>query len=228
MNNFVLSTPAEETTLWEDIGNYIYEIFTGADGYYVNLGLDPTNVMSVSLIVFGLFVGTILACIAMTYNKQVLGGFVRRLIDSGCNSAESAKTLEAIGVHKNPFIRSAVQNNVSLRRVVRCVEEDEFYQRQARDKELYEQKREQEPQLPKFKELEYRVDPSADHFYIPEASCEMAEKKFYARGSSWRTLIIAIIILSIACFAIMLALPKILTVLDQFVGGFRGSDPYGR
>ena len=50
MRNFLLTIPQEETTIWEDFTDYLYEIFTGADGYYGNLGLETGNVMSISLI----------------------------------------------------------------------------------------------------------------------------------------------------------------------------------
>ena len=228
MRNFLLTIPGEETTIWEDFLDYLREIFTGADGYYGNLGLESGNVMSVSLIALGIYLGIVIACIAMAYNKQVLGALARKLLADERSSADKAATLEELGFHKNPFIRGAVQKSVSLRRVVKCVEEEEFYKNQAADRELYEKKRELERSLPKFKEVEYRVDASRDHFYIPEESCDMAERKFYSKGSTWRSTILAIAILTVAFFIIMLNLPKVLDVLDSFVGNFKSNDPYGR
>ena len=184
--------------------------------------------ISVSAIVLGLFLGAIIACIAMAYNKQVLGGFVRKLLKDECKSVQNAKDLGELGYLKNPFIRGSVQKSVSLRRVVRCVEEDEFYERQNAEREVYEKKRAEEPSLPKFREQEYRVDASTDHFYIPEDMCDMAEQKFYAKGSSWLTTIIAIVVLCIAFFVLLIVLPKILQMADEFVGSFKSNDPYGR
>ena len=226
--NISILNATQETTLWEDFCEYLREVFTGADGYYGNLGLESGNVMSVSLIAIGIYLGLIIACIAMAYNKQVLGGFARKILSDERNCANKAATLEELGYQKNPFIRGAVQKSVSLRRVVRCVEEDEFYENQKRECEEYEKKRAEEPRLPKFKELEYRVDPSRDHFYIPEESVEMAERKFYSKGSTWGSTIFAIIFISVAFFIIMLNMPKVLEVLDSFVGTFKSNDPYSR
>lgn len=226
--NISILNATQETTIWEDFCEYLREVFTGADGYYGNLGLEPGNVMSVSLIALGIYIGIVIACIAMAYNKQVLGALARKILSDERTDASKAATLEELGYHKNPFIRGAVQKSVSLRRVVKCVEEDEFYENQRLDKEEYEKRRAEEPRLPKFKELEYRVDPSRDHFYIPEKNCEIAERKFYSRGSGWGSTVFAIVLISVAFFVIMLNMPKILDVLDSFVGNFKTNDPYSR
>ena len=220
MKIFALTTPEEDAMgFWEE---FWHEIDYGT---YSNLGLDTGNVRSVGLIVLGIFIGIIIACLAMAYNKQVLGGFVRRVLSENCRSAEGAKTLEELGYKKNPFIRSAVQRNVSLRRVLHCVEEEEFYREQNEDREAYEKKRAEEPTLPKFREREYLVDPSRDHFYIPEDKSEMAEHKFDAKGASWVSTIVWIAVIIIAFFIIMSFLPNILDTLNDFVGSFKNNDP---
>ena len=200
---------------WSDLYNMSYS----------NLGFDTGTIRSAGLIVFGIFIGIIIACIAMTYNKQVLGGFVRKVLSEECRSSEAAKTLSELGYVKNPFLRSAVQRNVSLRRVLHCVEEEEFYREQNEEREEYEKKRTEEPSLPKYRDREYIVDPSRDHFYIPEEKCDMAERKFYAKGSSWIATIFWIIVIIIAFFVLLNFLPDILTTLDDFVGSFKNNDP---
>lgn len=207
--------------LWQDI----YELYLNVDQNYENLGLNTGTIRSVGLIALGCFIGAVIACIAMTYNKQVLGGFVRRALGENCRSAEGAKTLEELGYAKNLFIRSAVQRSVNLRRVLACVEEDNFYREQKEEREEYEKKRAEEPSLPKYRDREYLVDPSHDHFYIPEDKCEMAEHKFDAKGSSWISTIIWIVVLLVAFFILLNFLPDILNTLDDFVGSFKNNDP---
>jgi hypothetical protein len=220
MRIFALTTPEEDAmSFWEELW---HEMDFGA---YSNLGLDTGTVRSVGLIVLGVFIGIIIACIAMTYNKQVLGGLVSKLMAENCRTAEGARTLEELGYKKNPFIRSAVQRNVSLRRVLHCVEEEKFYREQSEDREAYEKKREENPSLPKFRDREYLVDPSRDHFYIPEEKVEMAERKFDAKGSSWISMIIWIVILIIAFFVIFSFLPDIMETINDFAGSFKNNDP---
>ena len=218
----------EETTIWQDIWDHIYGVYLSVDGSYENLGYGSNTIISVRLVVLGLFIGMIIACVSMAYNKQVLGGFVRRLLSNETTDIENAKGLAELGYLKNPFIRSAVRKSVSLRRVVKCVEENEFYARQNADREAYEKKRAENPELPKFKDQEYLVDPSSDHFYVPKDLSDMAERKFYARGSSWGVTILTVIALCISFFILLLMLPNILDLADEFVGSFKKNDPYNR
>ena len=224
MKIFALTTPEEDAMgFWEEFWNDLY--YDLGFSSYSNLGFDTGTIRSAGLIVLGIFIGIIIACVAMAYNKQVLGGFVRRALGENCRSAEGAKTLEELGYKKNPFIRSAVQRSVSLRRVLHCVEEEEFYREQTADREAYEKKRAEEPSLPKYREREYLVDPSRDHFYIPEDKCDMAEHKFDAKGSSWVATIIWIVVIIIAFFVLISFLPDILNTLNDFVGSFKNNDP---
>ena len=210
----------EETTIWQDIWDHIYNVYLSVDGSYENLGYGSNTMISIRLVVLGIFIGLVIACVAMAYNKQVLGGFVRRLLSSEIKSAESAKTLSELGYEKNPFIRGAVRKSVSLRRVVRCVEEDEFYAHQNADREAYDQRREQSPELPKFKEQEYLVDPSADHFYIPEEKKYSAEMRFEAKGTSWGVLALIAVVAVVGCIALLFVIPNILQLVNEFMGMF--------
>ena len=229
MNITALATvPGEENgifqffrKLWEF---FYYDVYLALDSNYQNLGLDTGTITSVRVIVLGIFIGAVIGCLYMAYNKQILGGAVRKMLseDGGCRSAESAKTLSELGFTKNPLIKSAVQGSASLRRVVRCVEEDEFYRAQDERRAEYEKKcAESDGKLPKFREFTYRVDAKGDHFYIPEELCDMAEHKFDGKGFSWTAAIIGIVILCIAFIAVLLVLPKILTYIDSFIGTFK-------
>lgn len=215
-----------ENGFFEDLWEFIYGTYLSVDGNYQNLGLDTGVVTSVRVIALGIFLGTLFACVYMVYNKQVLGGAVRKMLseEQDCSSSEKAKSLEELGLAKNPFIRSAVQRSVSLRRVVRCVEEEEFYRAQAERKAEYDKRREQQKEvgakLPKFHEIEYRVDPRNDRFYIPEELRSTAEGKFKSKGFSWGSAIIGILVLCIGFFIVLLVLPKVLTHVDDFLGGF--------
>ena len=210
---FALSAETD-TTFWEDIWNYLYDVYLRVDGDYQNLGFEKMPLFSLRLTVLGIFIGTVIACIAMAYNKEVLGGIARKLIADGCLSADTAKSADELGYIKNFLARSALRGSTSLRRVVRCVEEEEFYREQAADKEAYGQKRAENPSLPKYKEREYLIDLATAHFYIPEELRIRAEIKFDKKGSGWLSSVIAVIVLAILFFCLLLVLPMILEFLD--------------
>ena len=103
----------QTTSIFDEIINYLF----GSDLYYENLDLGNFPLTPVRLVVLGVFVGGIVACIMMAYNKKTVGNFVRTLISNGCNSPETAKTLEELGYGRNYAIRSAVRGE-TLRRIV--------------------------------------------------------------------------------------------------------------
>ena len=212
-----------QTTFLEDVWNYIKSVFFSSDsGYYENLGFEKSPLFSFRLMVLGIFIGAIIACVAMAYNKQVLGNAVRKIIAEGATSKENAKTLSELGYDKSFFIRNAVRSGVSLRKVVKCVEEEEYYAEQRREEEEYEQKRKDNPSLPKFKAREYMVDVNTAHFYIPEEIRIRAEIRFEKKGSGWITSIVGVVLLCVILFLLLLAMPLILGGINDLVGFFKG------
>ncbi len=218
MNLYYAIAAETDTTFWEDVWNYLYDVYLRVDGNYQNLGLEKMPLFSIRLTVLGIFVGIIIACVAMAYHKQFLGGIVRRLIERGCLSPENAMTAAELGYVKNPFIKYALERSTSLRSVVKCVEEENFYRRQAADMQVYEEKRKSEPKLPRYKSREYIIDTATDRFYIPEDKRIRAEIRFEKKGSGWLSTVISIAIMLVAFFALLLVLPQVLGFLDNLFG----------
>ena len=92
---------------------------------YEHLGISGESGMIPSIVI-GIAVGFLVAACMAIFDRRVLGDFVRQVLSHECYSKESAKTLEELGYHKNSFVRGALKSGVSLRRVVKCVEEEEF------------------------------------------------------------------------------------------------------
>ena len=219
MNLYYAIAAETDTTFWEDVWNYLYDVYLRVDGNYQNLGLEKMPLFSIRLLVLGIFAGIIIACVAMAYHKQILGGAVRRLIERGCLSPDKAMTARELGYLKNPLIKNALARSTSLRSVVKCVGEEEFYRQQTADMEAYEEKRKSEPKLPRYKKREYIVDTATDRFYIPEDKRIRAEIKFEKKGSGWLSTVISIVVMIVAFFVLLLVLPQILGFLDDLFGG---------
>ena len=143
----------EDLPLWQAIGAFFYDCFFGDLTYYENLDMGTGTLLSARLIVVGIFLGFAAGFFVTAYNKQVLGGFVRKLLGSECLSPETGKTLPELDYAAKLSIRRAVRRSVSLRRVVRCREEEAFYAEQE--------------EKATGKRAEFRVDPDNHHFYIP-------------------------------------------------------------
>lgn len=217
--NFLYALTAEaDTTFLEDVWNYLYDVYLRVDGNYQNLGLEKMPLFSIRLLVLGLFLGGIIACVAAAYHKQVLGGIARKLIEKGCLSPETAMSAEELGYLKNPLAKNALLRSTSLRRVVRCVEEDSFYAEQRADMEAYAGKREENKKLPGYREREYIGDSKTDRYYIPEELRIRAEIKFEKKGSGWLSAVLSAVMMLVLFFVVLLVLPFILQFLDNFLG----------
>ncbi len=200
-----------------DLWTALRDLFTIDESQYENLWKGSGGSISVVGVIVGLCVGITLACIGAVFNKQVLGRFVRRLLKENCLSPEDAKTLAELRYADKLWIRRAVKNDPSLRRVVRCREEERFYEEQRKLEEEHEAKRKEDPSLPKFKPQIFRIDANEHHFYIPEALKYTADVKFEGKGSTWPAAVATVIIMGIIMLLILAVLPNILDLLNDLL-----------
>ena len=212
-----------KTNFFEDVWNYLYDAYFNIGDGYTNLGTEQSPLITVGTVVFGIYIGAMIACIVMFYNRQVVGSAVRRMLEKKIHSREEAVTLQELGYTKNFLIRSMFRDSTSLRRVVKCVEEEDFYAEQNASKIEYDKKREEDKKLPKFREEIYRVDIENDHFYIPEDLEITAVTKFQKKGSTWLSMVISIVLLTVAFFALLFFLPWFLGQLDGAFGTIAGN-----
>lgn len=218
----VFAAAAQQTSWLKDIWTDFYEGYVVPDEYYEHLDLGSGSLLSIRMIIIGLFIGIGIAGFAAVFNKRVLGAFVRRLLSEQCLSQESAKTLDELGFGANLFVRFSLRSGaVNLRSVVKCREEELYYAELEKMREAHEQKRRSDPSLKPFKETPYRVDVLEDSFYIPEEKKYVADMKFEAKGTSWHGIIVLMIFSVIALIAVLLILPEILGLIDDFIGGFK-------
>ena len=210
----------EELPFWKELWQYFYDTYLNPSEYYPNLDFGSGTMLSVRLIIFGLCVGMALAGFGAVFNKRVLGDVVRKILAAEALSPESAKTLEELGYENNAFVRLAVKKSTSLRRVVKCCEEQLFDAEQNEKYKEYLRLKEQDKKTPRFRHVEYKINPYADAFYIPEQMKYMADIKFEKKGNSWLGAVIFAVIMVIVFVLMMIALPHVLGLLDSFVGTF--------
>ena len=205
--------------IWEGFRN----LFIESDEYYEYLTVDVGTLLSVRLIILGLFIGMCFATFASVYNKKVLGDVVRKILSQNALSPETALTVEELGYQKKLLTRYAFKNSTSLRRVVKSREEVLYYQELENKRKEYLSKKNNGEKIPKFKEIPYKMDVTADHFYIPEDMKYMADIKFDKKGASWLSAVLLTVILTIAFFVIMYFLPDILGFINDLAAGFQST-----
>ena len=201
-------------TFLQDIANKYYDLYVSFSVEYANIKIFASEMKMICSLILGLSVGIIVAAFLSLFTKRTLGDFVRKVIECEALSPETAKNLDELDYFDKLTIRRAVAKSVSLRRVLRCREEEEFYAEQKIKREEHNKKRAEDRKIKKFKEIEYKIDPDNDHFFIPEDLKYMAEIKFDKKGATLRAAIATSVIVIIAFFAIMIALPEILEFLN--------------
>lgn len=74
--------------------------------------------ITIDMVLQGIFIGVIIAVLAVGYNKLVLGKFVKALIKAEAVHPAFAKTFNELNLKRNIFLSFALRKNGTLRKVV--------------------------------------------------------------------------------------------------------------
>lgn len=221
---------AKEPSLFDELWEYFYEKYFTVDlPYLENFSIKSGGLVSLQGIIVGITVGLIIASIGMIYTKRYIGNFIRRIIDCKCFDAESAKTLYELGYLKNPGVRNAIKSGGTLSRLVRCVEEDEFFAKlnknddtnsadEGDSTEKGTSAKKNNSAIPEFKR-----DLNTMRFYIPEEKKYTAEIRFDAKGAGIGTFIVVVVVALLTCALICYFLPDLLKMADNFISIAKGN-----
>ncbi len=156
------------------------------------------------LTVIGIYIGIIIASLCMYYNRHVLGALVRRLDAEGCDSPETAKTLDALGFGKNIFIKISLAIGGTLRRVVAFAPIDPtriggIIAYASLNKERYRIK--------------------DDPIYLPAEKHDSALNRFRTKGSGWLSVLLTVVLGLVAVILIMKLAPYVVGLIDGMLAG---------
>lgn len=163
------------------------------------------NIVTLRLFVFGLYFGAIAAALVMFYNKNILGGMIRRLDGCGCLSHDTAKGLDELG-YKNPGIAyfllrigGSLKNNVF---VAFDDGEDMSVISAAYAKKKY--------------------DKRSAKYYIPAKKRDVLIQRFDKRGSGWLSLVLTAAVGFVAVILLFKLAPFIAELTDNAVRNLVG------
>lgn len=186
--------------MWGEIGSFFESFFNPKLEGYTNFTFGE-GLLSLPLIIFGIFAGVLIASFSIIFIKTTLGRLVRALLAKEAYEPESAQTLAAFGLERHFFIRYALRHGYTLRRVVRCVEEEKA----------------DVSEMGKGKKL---PDPAECHYYIPEKDRYVAQMRFNEKGSGYGTFFFVLLGCVIAILLIFAFLPQLVTFLDNVISIF--------
>ena len=212
-----------QTNVFATIGDFIYDFFNPKLEGYTNFEFGE-GLLNLHIIIFGIFAGVLLASFSMIFIRTTLGRFVRALLAKQAFSAEKGVTLAECGLDKHFFIRYALTHGYTLRRVVRCVEEQMFLENISNERKEYEQRRAEAKangkRLAAYKEPTFKADLSSCHFYVPEKDRYAAELRFRASGSGYPTFFFVVFVSLLCIILIFALLPQLLRFFDNVISVF--------
>ena len=220
MNNLLFSLAANGKSVVEELWDYFVETYLTGSATYPNLGLVGNSIITLPAILGGIVIGMIIAVIIAMGESRVIGGFMREMLERGAVGRENSVTLYEMRTNERSPIGRALRRSVSLRRLVHCIEEEDYYKDLEKTREEYEKRREADSSLPAFKYTNYTFG-EGEHFYILEDKRISAELKYNKKNIKLWALPLVIIGAVVVFFALIIVLPYALELLDQLIGSLK-------
>ncbi|MBQ9784404.1 MAG: hypothetical protein IJW29_09840 [Clostridia bacterium] len=218
----------EQSVLRELINYIIDKYFTVHFHIYEHISIGPSSNDAARTLIFGIAIGIVIATVMVARTRTKLGGFLRRMIAEDCMAPERAKTLSELGEFRNSAVRHELSRGVTLRKYVKCCEEEAFLTELSAKQAVNETKTEEKKPKRSFWARvlsfftgkapdDFQVDFTKAHFYIPEDLKYRVEVRFEKKGSGWLPVVLsfvgAILFIILACRF----LPDILQMMDNII-----------
>jgi len=154
-----------------------------------------------------IIIGVIAAASYAFYNKSILGGFVKRLIEEGCDSEENGLSLRELGYDKSGLVRFALRPESSLSRVVKRYAPAEAGA-SANGAVRVNGRRVSDTMLDK------------SVFFIEEGSLEKAERTYVSHGTTVFSLVLTAIVFLFVMAASYFLIPLVTDIGNTMMNGF--------
>ena len=189
---------------------------------YTNFSFG-SSLVSVHAIIWGLYIGMLIASVRMIYIKNCHGKLVRGLLSAEALSSCKTKTLADLGLDKYIPVLLGLRGTV-LKKVVRSIEHDEYITAVRNDYAEYEAAREEAKKnggkKPILFNRKFDKKPTECHYYISEENKYAVEMRYNQNGSGYGTFFFVMLIGFICVLIIYALLPGILSLTDGVLSGF--------
>ncbi len=189
-----------------DIWDYLRETYWEVDlGTYDNFSLGSLGAM-LPQIVLAIMIGIILASAVMLYERQYIGGFIRKLLTAEANNEEKAVSLADTGYGKSAVMKSMLRRrDTAVRKLVRFTGE---------------RREEPTPYAGGRQKLQMKddIDFASARFYIPEELAARAAVRYEAKGNSWGAFVLTVIASLVGAAVLLRILPVFFSFIDSVVG----------
>ena len=190
---------------WTSTGLKLYL----GDDIVISLTYDE---LTLYLIVLGICVGLIIGLIASYKTRITAHRAIRSLTAAGCNSPETAVTVDSLPTPGRSQIKRMLKSGKMLRRTVLCANEDEMPQKTPSKAKKFFFKHILSRDIPQ------KTDFSIARFYIPEENQAAAEARYSCEGMSPVALLITIVVLVAVAIGALFIIPELMQMADNVFG----------
>ena len=170
------------------MSEFIYELLHLYDYQdYQSFEFSPNTFR---LVIFFAWIGMIFAIIGSFYSNYYLGRFVNRLIESGADSPENAKSLYELGIDNQPLLERSLREGSVLRRTVLVADIDKDTINMA-DK-----------------------NSASNKYYIPTEAQPTAQRRFKTKGNGIVSLVLSIVAITLILLLMLVFGPWLLGIAD--------------
>ena len=189
-----------------DIWDYLRETYWEVDlGTYDNFSLGSLGTM-LPQIVLAIMIGIILASAAMLYERQYIGGFIRKLLAAEAKNEETAILLADTGYEKSAVMKRMLRRrDTAVRKLVRFVGEV---------------RAEHDPRAADRAKMQMKddIDFASARFYIPEELAARAAVRYELKGNSWGAFVLTVIASLVGAAVLLRILPVFFSFIDNVIG----------
>ena len=156
------------------------------------------NLSGLNMIIWCMYVGIVLATVYSYYQKQIIGGFVSKLRQSGANTPETAKSLEELGYLHHAAIRRELSKPAPLRKMVWEAEDEH---QEGEDGVI-------------FCTRQNKLDLNTGRFYVPEEKRIEAELRYEPKGNDLLAVIMSVVVFFALAVLACAFLPTLMDLIE--------------
>lgn len=178
--------------------------------YYQNFDIDVNN-GSLEILLWSIYAGIILGVLASLVYRVCTHSFVSAMIKAGALNEDNAVTLDSLTFRGKWYIKRQLRSGSSLSRMFVCTNADTFPKKKCSALGRFWHEKFLGDEIPRVVPFE------TAKFYLPEERRIAAELRFTPEDRPVRTFLLAAVILAVVIFAVTIALPELLQMLDNLM-----------
>lgn len=168
--------------------------------------------LSVYLVILGVCAGLIIGLVYSYFTRIAAHRLILMLKRGGHTTADTAVTLDELGVRSKMKLRHMLKQGKGMRKSVLCANEAEMQDSNPRGLKKFWYKKFLGQDIPE--KTDFRVA----RFYLPDENLPLAEKRYSCEGMSPIGLVVTIVVIVAVAIGAMFVVPKLLTMAENVFG----------